>query len=217
VLRERRNECKSTAEAFATDFTLKAKLGVFTLRRQTISVCEWRGSTSARKCENAVRDRVLRHLPPKVLAAETYRNLVGLLADPVTAKFLHHIGSIKESTITGLARLPAALRRPAIMALFGKIDGMDTFVDGLRHLAFRAALPFETLATQIGSLGQTDQVIAKIYQIVETVPLPATLPPVTIGDFNRIDCVTEIRGLPSVFLEHSSQMLSKQQLRPATQ
>ena len=57
MLRERRNECKSTAEAFATDFTLKAKLGVFTLRRQTISVCEWRGSTSARKCENAVRNK----------------------------------------------------------------------------------------------------------------------------------------------------------------
>ena len=68
-----------------------------------------------------------------------------------------------------------------------------------------------------GLLVAADEVIAKIYQIVETVPLPATLPPVTIGDFNRIDCVTEIRGLPSVFLEHSSQMLSKQQLRPATQ
>ena len=33
------------------------------------------------------------------------RNLVGLLDDPVTAKFLHHSGSIKEPTITGLARL----------------------------------------------------------------------------------------------------------------
>ena len=81
------------------------------------------------------------------------------------------------------------------MALFSKVEGMDTFVDGLRYVAFRAGLPFETLATQIGSLGQTDQVIARIYQTVETRPLPDTLPPVTIGDFKRIDCVTEIRGL----------------------
>ena len=35
-------------------------------------------------------DRVLRHLPPKVLPPDTYRNLVDLLNDPVAAKVLHH-------------------------------------------------------------------------------------------------------------------------------
>ena len=41
-------------------------------------------------------DRVLHHLPAKVLPAESYRNLVDLLCDPATAKFLHHTGSITE-------------------------------------------------------------------------------------------------------------------------
>ena len=38
--------CIGTAqgEAFATDFTLKAKMGVFSVKRQTISVCERGGN-----------------------------------------------------------------------------------------------------------------------------------------------------------------------------
>jgi len=74
--------------------------------------------------------RALSRLPPKVLTAESYRNLVDLLDDPVPAKFLHHTGSITEPIITGLHRLPVALRRPAIMAMFNRIDGMTWFVVG---------------------------------------------------------------------------------------
>src|SRR5476651_644142 len=55
-------------------------------------------------------DRVLSHLPPKVLTAESYRNLTDLLLVPATAKFLHHRTSITEQIITGLHTLPAALR-----------------------------------------------------------------------------------------------------------
>jgi hypothetical protein len=60
-------------------------------------------------------DRVLRHLPPKVLTAESYPKLTDLLLDPTTAKFLHHTASIAEQIINGLHRLPAALRSVAIM------------------------------------------------------------------------------------------------------
>ncbi len=86
-------------------------------------------------------DRALHHLPPKVLSAETYRKLVDLLNDPVTAKFLHHRQLITEKMIAGLATLPADLRRPAILAMFGRVDGMDRFVDGLRCLAAHARMP----------------------------------------------------------------------------
>ena len=55
-------------------------------------------------------DRVLSHLPPKVLTAESYRNLTDLLLVPAIAKFLHHRTSITEQIITGLHTLPAALR-----------------------------------------------------------------------------------------------------------
>ncbi|MGH3515635.1 MAG: hypothetical protein ACRDRB_25720, partial [Pseudonocardiaceae bacterium] len=51
-------------------------------------------------------DRALAHLPPKVLAAAAYRNLVELLDDSVTAKFLHHRPSIENRTIMGLHSLP---------------------------------------------------------------------------------------------------------------
>jgi hypothetical protein len=120
-------------------------------------------------------DRVLSHLPPKVLTAESYRNLTDLLFDPATAKFLHHTGSITELIITGLHRLPAALRSVAIMAMFNRIDEMIWFADGLRFLAERTDLPFDALANQIGALDQPHQVAAKIRQLVDSLPLPDNL------------------------------------------
>ena len=132
------------------------------------------------------------YLPPKVLTAESYRNLTNLLFDSVTAKFLHHTGSITEQIINGLHRLPAALRSVAIMAMFNRVDGMYWFADGLRFLASRTGLPFDTLAKQIGALDQPDQIAAKIRQHVEDFPLPATLPPGETGGFRRLDTVAEM-------------------------
>src|SRR5450830_517200 len=109
--------------------------------------------------------RALRQLPPKVLAAEIYRNLVDLLNDPVPAKFLHHTDSITDLLITGLHNLRPALRSAAIMAMFNQIDGMIWFADGLRVLASRTDLPFDALAKEIGALDQPDQVAAKIGSI----------------------------------------------------
>src|SRR5450759_980684 len=140
-------------------------------------------------------DRVLSHLPPKVLTAESYRKLTDLLLVPATAKFLHHRPSITEQIITGLHTLPAALRSVAIMSMFSPFCRMFLFVDGLRFLASRTGLPFESLANQIGALDQPDQVAAKITQLVDGLPLPDTLPPVEIGGFRRLDAVAEIRDI----------------------
>src|SRR5665647_1178797 len=93
-------------------------------------------------------DRVLSHLPPKVLSAESYRNLIDLLNDPAIARFLHHRASIPEPIITGLHSLPLVLRTAAIMAMFNRIDEMTRFVDGLRILAARAGLAFDLLAKE---------------------------------------------------------------------
>jgi hypothetical protein len=139
--------------------------------------------------------RALRRLPPKVLPAEIYRKLVDLLDNPVPAKFLHHTGSITDLLITGIHRLPAGLRTAAIMAMFNQIDDMSWFVDGLRVLASRAGLRFDTLAHQIGTLDQPNQVAATIRQVVDSLPLPATLPPAEIEGFRRLDTVAEIREL----------------------
>jgi hypothetical protein len=130
-----------------------------------------------------------------VLAAEIYRKLVDLLDDPVPAKFLHHTGSITDLLITGIHRLPVGLRTAAIMAMFNQIDDMSWFVDGLRVLASRAGLRFDTFAHRIGGLDQPDQVAATIRQVVDGLPLPATLPPAEIEGFRRLDTVAEIREL----------------------
>ena len=97
--------------------------------------------------------------------------------------------------IATLHNLPPALRTAGIMSMVNRIDGMTRFVDGLRFLAARAALPFEPLVNQIGALTQPDQVAAKIRQVVDSLPLPDTLPPGEIGEFRRLDTVAEIRDL----------------------
>ena len=51
-------------------------------------------------------DRILRHLPDKVLAAHTYRKLIDLLNDGATATFLHHSKAITEAKLIGLHNLP---------------------------------------------------------------------------------------------------------------
>ena len=140
-------------------------------------------------------DRALHHLPPKVLTAESYRNLTDLLNDPVPAKFLHHTGSITDLLITGIHRLPTGLRTAAIMAMLNRSDGMIWFVDGIKFLASRTGLGFEPLVHQIGALDQPDQVAAKIRQLVDGLPLSDTLPPVEIGGFRRLDTVAEIRDV----------------------
>src|SRR5665811_2197101 len=140
-------------------------------------------------------DRVLCHLPPKVLTAESYRKLTDLLLDPATAKFLHHTTSITDLKITGLHTLPAALRSVAIMSMFNPFSKMFLFVDGLRFLASRTGLPFESLANQIGALDQPDQVAAKITPLVDGLSLPDTLPPIEIEGFRRLDAGAAIRDL----------------------
>ena len=51
-------------------------------------------------------DRILRHLPDKVLSAHTYRKLIDLLNDGATATFLHHSKAITEAKLIGLHTLP---------------------------------------------------------------------------------------------------------------
>ena len=140
-------------------------------------------------------DRALARLPPKVIAVDRYRNLIDLLNNSAISKFLYHTTSITELTITGLHRLPAGLRRPAIILMFARIEGMDTFVDSLRFLASRTGLLFDPLIIEIAALDQPEQVAAKIRHLVEALPLPNFELPVRIGEFRRVDSVAEIRTL----------------------
>lgn len=141
-------------------------------------------------------DRALRALPNEpVLSPDQYRTLVVLLNDHATAGYLHHCRSITGPMLTGLATLPKPLRRPAIFKLFGDVKGMERFVAGLKFLSGRAGIPFDLLEDQLGCLDQSEQVMAKIADLAESLPLPDRLPDPQIGSFRRIDAAVEIRSL----------------------
>lgn len=139
--------------------------------------------------------RALKFLPEAVMPPDSYRQLIELLNDSATAKFLHHRRSIDQSIITGLSDLPPVLRRPAIFELHGQVEGMDRFVQGLRFLSTRAGSSLDSVMRALGSCNQIEQVIAKIVELAENVPLPDALPKCAVGPFRRMDNVAEIRTL----------------------
>jgi len=139
--------------------------------------------------------RALHALPDAVLSRESYRLLVALLDDPATAKFLHHCGPINETLIVSLAALPNPLRQPAIFKLFGQIEGMDRFVEGLMFLSARSGMPFDKLVADLAALNQTNQVVARITSLADGLPLAEGLPKLHIGSFRRIDALSEIKFL----------------------
>ena len=140
-------------------------------------------------------DRLVRALPATALSREQYRAIPNLLSDRTTAKFLQHQRAIDGSMITGLSALPPILRKQTIFKLFGKLEGMDRFVEGLRFLSIRAGRPLEEIENELAVLDQVEQVTAKIAQLVECLPLPASLPPLSVGPFFRVDAGGEIRTL----------------------
>jgi hypothetical protein len=139
-------------------------------------------------------DRLTEILPSAALSIEDYRAIPKLLSDKVTAKFLQHRKTIDSVMIAGLFALPSALRRPAIFKLFDRCQRMDRFAHGLRFLGERTGLSFDGLVNELSALDQTEQVIARITEIVESLPLPE-LPPLVVGSLYRVDRATEIRSL----------------------
>lgn len=137
-------------------------------------------------------DRLLQVLPAKALSLEEYRAFPQLLSDKPTAKFLQHQRTVDGPMIAGLTALPLVLRRPAIFKLFNQLERMDRFMHGLRFLSDLASVPFDQLVGELGALDQSEQVIARIANLVENLPLPPTLPPPFVGFFRRIDRVSEI-------------------------
>ena len=140
-------------------------------------------------------DRLLQVLPAKALSLEEYRAIPQLLSDKPTAKFLQHQRAVDGTMIAGLTALPHVLRRPAIFKLFNQLERMDRFIQGLRFLSHLANVPFDHLVGELGALDQSDQIIARIAYLVESLPLPSTLPPPFVGVFSRIDRVTAIRSV----------------------
>ncbi len=148
------------------------------------------------RCPTGIK-RALVNLPPRVMPPEDYQRLVELLANPDTAKLLHHARSIDSSKIEALHGLPAPLRSLFMVHALERHDGASGFSDGLHLLVSRGAAPsFDALVHELSSVSQPGQLFAKLRDIVEALPLlPNTFPPIQVGGARRLDQPNTIRAL----------------------
>jgi len=148
------------------------------------------------RCPTGIK-RALNILPPRVMPPVNYRRLVELLANPDTAKLLHHTRSIDSSKIEALHGIPVPLRNPFMVHVLERHEGASGFSDGLRLLVQRGAAPsFDALVHELSTVSQPGQLSAKLRDIVEALPLlPNTFPPIQVGDARRLDQPVTIRAL----------------------
>jgi hypothetical protein len=100
-------------------------------------------------CPVGIR-RALARLPVKALHRQNYQRLVLLLADPDSAKVLHHAAKIDDLTIAVLADLPKPLRRLLLLAVSDWPRKLNGLADGLRFLVSR------------GVASNLDEMVAKL-------------------------------------------------------
>ena len=72
---------------------------------------------------------------------------------------------------------------------------MDRFMHGLRFLSGLAKVPFDRLVGEIGALDQADQVIARIAELVENLPLPPPSRRPLLAFSGELPRVPEIRSV----------------------
>jgi hypothetical protein len=146
-------------------------------------------------CRPGGLKRVFQRLPAKVLEIDSYRRLVTLLGDPEACKLLYHSANIDDGAIRTVTDIPLPLRSVAF-TMQAWFRGMQALPDGLRCLVRRGgASSFDDLMADLADIRQPEQMIARVKQIVESLPLPDALPPSHVGYARRLDSPAEIRGL----------------------
>jgi hypothetical protein len=141
--------------------------------------------------------RILKRLPPTVLTREGYKQLMQMLDQPQTAKLLHHVSAneITDGMIRILLEIPASLHA-IVLAIGVPVQCLGTLAAGLRLLVSRGATStFDELVADLGSLQHPGQFIARLRDLVDSLPLPQTLPPERIGLGRRLDSTQEVRTL----------------------
>jgi hypothetical protein len=137
--------------------------------------------------------RALNHLPVSVLPQASYQHLIELLEKPATAKLIYHLDLLGDEHIGLLHSVPAPLRRIVARAANDSLIRLEGLVDGLRFLAARGAAPsFDALIADLAAIRQPTQLIARIANLVQQLPLPDPVPPEAVGGAHRLDDTTEI-------------------------
>ena len=146
-------------------------------------------------CPVGIR-RALHRLPVKALQRQNYRRLVLLLADPDSGKVLHHAEKIDDLTIRVLADLPQPLNRPLAFAVPDWPRKLNGLADGLRFLVSRGvASNLDEMVAKLESVTAAPQLAAIVRSWVDSLPLPAVMPPPIVGLARRLDRVDELTSL----------------------
>jgi hypothetical protein len=146
-------------------------------------------------CPVGIR-RALGRLPGKALAQQNYQRLVLLLADPDSAKILHHAEKIDDLAIKVLADLPKPLRRPLAFAVSDWPRKLNGLADALRFLASRGvASDLDEVLAKLATVTAAPQLAAVVQFWVNSMPLPQMMPPATVGLARRLDRVDELSSL----------------------
>lgn len=137
--------------------------------------------------------RALGRIYPDVLSPDGCRNLVKILDDPVSFRFVTHSTSIVDDDLERLAGIPAGLR-PVLTPFWQELLGNIT--KGLEFLVARnATSSFESLVCYLRSVRQPQQISAYFTKLIDELPLPTELPPSLIGNARRLNSSKEIRDL----------------------
>lgn len=145
--------------------------------------------------------RVLRRLPGELLSLDGYRRIASLLGDSFSAGILHHRKSIGPSLLRNLVNLPCDLRtQPIVVALEDIPRGPYWLQEWIGLMAERRGDPDERQVRALIAGARTTAVLRKrVEDLVESLPLPDGLPPLTVGNARRVDAPPEIRRLARRF------------------
>lgn len=157
--------------------------------------------------------RALVHMPPQVLAKESYRRLIELLDHADSGYLLFYADVIDDSIIELLYKVPARLRRPALLlamrryttGFFSSLGGLS---DGLVVLAAHgAASSVDALVAELASARGPVQFANKLEAVIERLPAVEATPPPRIGLAVRQDSLAEVRAIAERFEHYISDYL----------
>jgi hypothetical protein len=155
--------------------------------------------------------RALSHLPPHVLSKGSYCRLIELLDHLPSAHLLFYADTIDDSVIDLLYKVPAPLRRPALLIAMrhgGGFPQLARFAEGLTVLVARGAAPsFDALVAELGLARGPGQFATKLESTIERLRSVEAAPPPRVGTAFRQDSLADVRTIADRFEHYMSDYL----------
>jgi hypothetical protein len=155
--------------------------------------------------------RALARMPFHALAKESYQRLIELFEHEASAHLLFYADLIDDSVIDLLYKVPAGLRRPALLLAMrrgGGFSHLAGLAGGLAVLVARGAAPsFDVLVAELGLACGPSQFASKLETVIERLPQVETAPPKRISFALRQDSLSDVRAVAERFEHYISDYL----------